>query len=1056
MKPTGETRASVRTESNTPVVAALKSKGVEIAEKVLPENTRKWLTEAASHLQRGSGRHALETISIPPSDKSQTEIGIAEASTTETRKTVGGNGSADSITAESKTVVKTSHVSEHPEATDELKDDEMAMGMRRTEEKKEPTEVKPVTVEKPEEPPEPVKQQEAGSDDMLQGRNIEALVQQKDNPQAQVAAIVLISNAYRNFNVRNDGCMSWLAAADVGAISQSLGLNAESIESSRKALLDARKHFGEITSQREEASQDLGYDWKDSKPELQKQFDGLITQERQAEAEAEMERLYRELMLPIRTAVLASTDLSEAYKLNVIEGVKGYGDVLPQEDSLLKQTYTTGNETVKRQIADTVMFNIGHDLNSFDVIPIKDLRSLGADVDKIFIATLGNTRTNSDFVETRVAPVFFPEESPAKVRQCYEVLKKVTSLENQSHETSFYSDGYKHDAKSMNVDIFKNFMNNSETLIPVVEALSDYGFKYRPSDSLEGKFTQEYIDVLKELGQNLAQLRSELDSIKAILPDYKYDFKVDTRYPATKSERETYIDDNPFTIALKRKIYPYSINSADDMNKAVQLFESLQKVVPDRWKGGFTSTFIEMMSTTAGYSDKTPEVTRRAISEANKYVFDESMTPEQVELFATEFFKSSLDAKNGNVETAVKFCEKYGDRIRTSVDDQKRVDANFTWYKLSLLASDLYRYPISAGKEEVAIAKAKSDLAWASEAVTHINKPVIKDKAIANLIYALTDEEIGNMEKAKQFVDMMQDEALKKDAQAEIELEKERADKGETTTWKKMEKVRRTSAASEKLLKDLFGYGSAEDLAEARDEYAKLFHRSPDYWATFNPENQAKFEQELARIRGDYHVTLNITWANVLGTLETGRVISAWENTEVMEYRNTTRKYHYETRRDEIERLLGNRAKGGIRDPHPIYGAAASPNGRDEFYGGTGGGYGECFFVLKSDSIRDRTSFVYDDSFDGYNRWTLDWEGGLTAKAILNLNGSQSRHGYVEAEILGGVTMDDIESINIPSDAISGENKYGFSAGADALAKIDELRQKYPGVKINIIQVPTT
>lgn len=136
MKPTGETRASVRTESNTPVVAALKSKGVEIAEKVLPENTRKWLTEAASHLQRGSGRHALETISIPPSDKSQTEIGIAEASTTETRKTVGGNGSADSITAESKTVVKTSHVSEHPEATDELKDDEMAMGMRRTEEKK--------------------------------------------------------------------------------------------------------------------------------------------------------------------------------------------------------------------------------------------------------------------------------------------------------------------------------------------------------------------------------------------------------------------------------------------------------------------------------------------------------------------------------------------------------------------------------------------------------------------------------------------------------------------------------------------------------------------------------------------------------------------------------------------------------------------------------------------------------------------------------------------------------------------------------------------------------
>jgi hypothetical protein len=143
-----------------------------------------------------------------------------------------------------------------------------------------------------------------------------------------------------------------------------------------------------------------------------------------------------------------------------------------------------------------------------------------------------------------------------------------------------------------------------------------------------------------------------------------------------------------------------------------------------------------------------------------------------------------------------------------------------------------------------------------------------------------------------------------------------------------------------------------------------------------------------------------------------------------------------------------------MNDPHPLYGAGSSPNNRDEFYGGTGGGYGETFLVLKSDRIRDRTSFCYDDSFDGYHDWMLDWNGGITAKAIHNLNGSHSRHGYVEAQILGGVTLDDIESINIPSDALSGENKFGWSVGTNVLTRIEELRQKYPNIKINIVEVP--
>lgn len=1012
----------VQVERKAPV---LKAKAQEVVKKIIPERTRQWLLKAGKKLQRGKGREALETLSTPPTDSS--------------------------IQKESK---KTSTTPPSLQKTEDLKDKEIAMGMRKSDETKKTSGAVPVTVEKAKESTEQLKQNEETSGDTLKGKNIETLVQQKDNPEAQLEAIVLMSNGYRNFNVRNNSCMGWLADADVGAISKALGLNTESVEGSRQALLGAHRRFSEISSRRNKVDENLRYAWDDRKPELQKRQDELINQENQATTE--MHRLYRELMLPVRTAVLSLESLPETYKLNVIEGIKDYGEVLPEEDSLLKRAYMTNNKTIKRQIADTVTYNIGHDLNSFDVIPINDLISLGADVDKIFIATLGNTKTNGEFVESKVAPVFFPDENPEKVRQSYEALRKVTGLENKSRETSFYSDGYNHDTKSMNVDFFKSFMNNSERLIPLVEVLSDYGFQYRPCNFFDGKLSQQYIEVLQELGQNLTQLRTELNSIKTIVPDYKFDFKVDTRYPPTRSERETYVDDNPFAIALKQKTDLFGIKTTDQMNETVKLFESLQKVVPERWKSGLISTYIEMMSTAAGYSDRSTEMTKKAISEASKYIFDSSITPDQVELFATSFFESSLDAKNENITIAVKFCEQHADRIRTVIDGQKRVDANSTWYKLSLLASDLYRYPIVSGREDVAIAKAKSDLAWASEVVTRITDPTLKDRGIANLVYALTDEEVGDLQKAQLFVDSMKDDFLKKDAQVEIGLEKERAAKGETTTWKKMEKVKRSSEANEKFLRNIFGYGTSEDLSNAREQYYQQFHSSPDQWATVNPENQAKLEQEIARIRDNFNVTLNITWANVLSTLETGRVISAWENTEVMEYRNKYGKYNYEERRDEIERLLGNRAKGGIRDPHPIYGAAASSNNRDEYYGGTGGGYGECFLVLKKDQIKDRTSFVYDDSFDGYNRWTMDLEGGITAKAIHNLSGSESRHGYVEAEILGGVSIDDIDSINIPSDAIFGENKYGFSIGSDVLSKIDQLRQRYPDIRINIIQVPTT
>lgn len=881
-------------------------------------------------------------------------------------------------------------------------------------------------------------------DDLFKAGNIEALVQRKDDPDAQVAAAVLISNPFRVSNFRKDVSGGGLTLLNTNLLSRTLGLDdiaAETIKTKQSEFSEISKKYHDTPS---------SYDNGDERNKAQWEKAYKLT--------PALESAYREFTLPIRKQVLGSNELPETYKLNVIEGIKGRDSSSPNEANLLKDCYPAVSERLKRGIVSTVEYCMGYDLNFFDVVPISDLQKYGADIQKVFIATLGNKETTADFVEQKVASEFFPTIDPAKVRQTWEVLKKVTST---SLEGSFASDGYARDTDLMNTRIFENYMENSEELTPIVNLLSEYGFRYRPVSFPDKKFSSTYVDRLKELGKNINELQDELKAIKAIMPDYKYGYGVDERSRDSKlvREKELFIDDNPFALALKQKIsYPSDIDTLAKANETARFFESLQKVVTDRWRSGFVSTYIEMMSTAAEWPNRSSDMTRKAISEASKYVFDSSLTLDQVELFATKFFNSSLDARNGNAEIAVKFGEKYADRIRTWSDGKEHVDADATWYMLSFLSSDLYRYPIVFGGENAAIAKAKLDLLFACEAVHKIRDPFKKDKAISNLVFPLTDEEIGDVEKAQIYVDMIQDNELREAAQVEIELEKERVEKGETTTWKKMEKVRKSSAENEKFLKDIFGYGSSsQELSKARELYSRQFSHSPDYYGTFDTENRVKLEQEIARIHEDYHVTFNITWTNVLSALETGRVISAWEKSGVMEYRTKYGDYDYEARRNAIERQLGNRAKGGMRDPHPIYGAAASTNNRDEYYGGTGGGYGECFLVLKTDRIKDRTSFVYDDSFGLYNRWVLDWGNGITAKAIHNLNKSESRHGYVEAEILGGVSIEDIDSINIPSDAVSGEkNKYRQSTGSDISLKIDQLRQKYPNVKINVVQIPTT
>lgn len=131
-------------------------------------------------------------------------------------------------------------------------------------------------------------------------------------------------------------------------------------------------------------------------------------------------------------------------------------------------------------------------------------------------------------------------------------------------------------------------------------------------------------------------------------------------------------------------------------------------------------------------------------------------------------------------------------------------------------------------------------------------------------------------------------------------------------------------------------------------------------------------------------------------------------------YETNTRGDYYMTNRDDIEKKMFGCPKTGL-DPkdRPVYGYVDyNPEG------GAESGYGAVQFVLK-DSVKERTTFTMDDSLDAkaapfkkgeeLNLKHLDpdaryqLEYGVDS-ALENLN-------YIEAQIHGGVSLDDVEKI---------------------------------------------
>lgn len=865
-------------------------------------------------------------------------------------------------------------------------------------------------------------------DDLYKNGKIDDLLEDKNNPWAQLAAVVLISNGcFLDRRYMSDRVNS----INIELVATTLGITEEDCK-------DVRENMNNLLNFLQEDKLEIKkiMEMKSSGEDKIFLDNYSLLLEKNNILNNEIEKVYNKFLLPIRKAVLTSETVSKEYKKKIITGI-GEGTTDGETSRMLKEYYPEADIDLKKSIIQTVVSAVKWDTGFFDVVPSEELKLSDVDEDEFFAVTINSKQATRDFIEKKVAPYFFANEDPKKVARCWETWRRVNGPILKDHLVEKPS-GMRILKPVINKEYFQKFIDDSADLVPVLDLLSGYGFRYDPfilgekNNVLE--YSSGYNEGLKKLGENgISQLKAELEMVKSLVPRSNGPF-----YEYDNARNELVFRDH-FSSTLRIAA------SQEGFKACKQVFDSLLDKVTERWRPAFITSYMESMSQIASQTG-----VKEALDEVSRYVFSKEVVLEGVDRFASDLFIAGLRPESGNAPLIYDFCQRYADKVRLSTEKLGDKGTDLVWYDFSVTMADLYRYQFREGEEDEAVKKAKLDLNYAYKGIFNISNVEIKDKAISNLIYALTDEQIGDIEIAKSFLNIVEDKDTKKDLEVEIQLEKERVDRGESTTWKKMEKVIRTSGQNEILLTSYFGCG-LEELSES--EKAQITAKLGSYHE-YSKEKKEQLDQETKKVGGGFHVTINMTWQNVLDVLNSGRVLSAWENQKTIEERDkmwSISSGKYSIKRDRIERMLGNRAKGGSRDPHPIYGAAASENGRDELYGGAGGSYGECFLILKTESIKNKTSFCYDDSFYFFGNWLLDWNGGIVAKALHNLNNGyskegESKHGYVEAQILGGVSVDDIESINIPSSAIQADIQNNF------LVEVEDLQQKYPGIKINIIK----
>ena len=181
--------------------------------------------------------------------------------------------------------------------------------------------------------------------------------------------------------------------------------------------------------------------------------------------------------------------------------------------------------------------------------------------------------------------------------------------------------------------------------------------------------------------------------------------------------------------------------------------------------------------------------------------------------------------------------------------------------------------------------------------------------------------------------------------------------------------------------------------------------------------------------------TINISFDAIGHVLSAGKCKSCWET--------RTRNFDdYKKNRHSVEYSMGIRSKGTQKDPHPIYGAIAT-NHRDQLQKGAASEYGSCFFILKKERIQERTMVCYGDSFrrkdmsaEQHDALRFTFDDVAVAKAMLEGVDEESEYQFVEIQVLGGVSLEDIEFVCITGGQTS-----------EVLDQVEKWRKQFPNIR---------
>jgi hypothetical protein len=335
--------------------------------------------------------------------------------------------------------------------------------------------------------------------------------------------------------------------------------------------------------------------------------------------------------------------------------------------------------------------------------------------------------------------------------------------------------------------------------------------------------------------------------------------------------------------------------------------------------------------------------------------------------------------------------------------------------------SDPFRYSLNEEVVDKNLSKLKSDIDLAIKLSNRITDEELADKSREKIIYALVEPDLLNKKKARKLVKKIHGTELKEKLISYIESSKTKIERA----------VERAKSFSVRNIK--------------REE-KKL-----------RPEDREKFEKELQNIEATHRVSYNVFPEFVLKIFKNGRIKTVWDRG--LSWHDAGNRKN----RNAAEKNFGIRATGSKNDRHPISGGLYAKNGHDEKYG-VAPLFGSVFLLLKNDRIKNRTIFTDGDSFinaaennSNINRddYCFDWESAKRLKAVKEASKFINSENniihryinyklYIEAIILGGVMLKDIESIN-------------FRANEEIIhspefEEIKNLAEKHK-IKINIIEV---